>query len=76
MENCYENAVWGLQHRNGKKKKMSYSYSVFQTVLAVQKVKFFPFRFLIISYKKLYRKQSDGFLITEHIFWKNQTWVS
>ena len=40
----------------------------FQTVLAVQEVRFFFFRFLIISYEKLYRKQP-----VEHMFLINQT---
>ena len=44
---------------------------VFQTVLAVQEVRFFSFRFVIIPCKKLYRKQSVEFLIAEHIFLKN-----
>ena len=33
----------------------------------MQEVRFFFFRFLIISCKKLYRKQPVGFLKTEHI---------
>ena len=42
----------------------------FQTVLAVQHVRFFFFRFLITSYKKL--KQPVKFLITELISLENQ----
>ena len=38
----------------------------FQTVLAVQELRFF-------FYKKLYRKQPVEFLITEHIFLTNHT---
>ena len=45
----------------------------FKTVLAVQEVRFFFFRFLIVSYKKLYGKQPVEFLITEDIYMKNQT---
>ena len=43
---------------------------VFHTVLAVQEVRFSSFRFIILLYKKLYRKQPAEFIITEHIFLK------
>ena len=43
---------------------------LFSTVLALQEVRLFFFKFLIISYKKLYRKQSVEFPITEHIVLK------
>ena len=35
---------------------------------SVQEVRFFSFKILIMSYKKLCRKQPVEFLITEHIF--------
>ena len=39
----------------------------FKTVFALHEVRFFSFRFLIISYKKLYRNQPVEILIIEHI---------
>ena len=71
MENFYENEVLRLQHCNHLKvEKVIFIWQVktisiaFQTVLAVQEVKFFLFKILIISYKKPYRKQPVEFLIT------------
>ena len=82
MENFYENAALGFQQLcQLKVEKPIFIWGwqagtisrAFQTVLAVQEVRFFFFRFLIISYKKLYRKQPVEFSITDHILWKNQT---
>ena len=42
----------------------------FQIVLAVQEVRFFLFRFLIILHKTLCRKQPIELPVTEHIFGK------
>ena len=42
-----------------------------QTILAVQEVRFFFFRFLIISCKKFYRKKPVEFLITVYFFEKS-----
>ena len=82
MENCYENAVLGpsalkqLEVENviSITDKQGTINSVFQTVLAVKKSDLslsVRFRFLILSYRKLYRKQPVAFLITEHFFLKN-----
>ena len=59
MENFHENAVFKA-HISWQAGTIS---RVFQTVLAVQEIRFFFFRFLIIPYKKLYRKQPVEFLI-------------
>ena len=79
MENCYENAVLGPSALQQLEVENVISISdrqgtinrFFRTVLAVKKSDFslsVRFRFLILSYKKLYRKQPVAFLITEHIF--------
>ena len=71
-KNWYENAVLGFEHCNSWKPKMSFTSQTgtisraFQTVLAVQKVRFFFFSCLIMSY----RKKPVKFLITEHFFFE------
>ena len=52
--------------------------TVFQTVLAVQEVRFFSSRFLIVTYKKIFLQKTAGWVSNNKAIFvlKNQTWVS